>query len=68
MERQLVYEDRLEVARRLFRAMCAQYPDRLITLFDPHDAHIVARSDRPDAPVIAVEAPVAARNSDAQRA
>jgi hypothetical protein len=25
-------DDRLEIARRLYRAMCAQYPDRLITL------------------------------------
>jgi hypothetical protein len=25
---------RLDIARRLHRAMCAQYPDRLITLCD----------------------------------
>src|SRR5271170_3721245 len=47
MECQQVYDDRLEVARRLFRAMCAQYPDRVITLFDPREAQIVARSDQP---------------------
>jgi hypothetical protein len=27
-------DDRLDIARRLYRAMCAQYPDRLITLCD----------------------------------
>jgi hypothetical protein len=27
-------DDRLDIARRLYRAMCAQYPDRLITLYD----------------------------------
>ena len=32
--------------------MCAQYPDRFITLLDPH-AHMLARSDRPDAPELA---------------
>ena len=50
MEYQQVYDDRLEVARRLFRAMCARYPDREITLFDPHQAQIVARSVQPHAP------------------
>jgi hypothetical protein len=69
MECQQVYDDRLEVAQRLFRAMCAQYPDRVITLFDPREAQIVARSDQPHAPeLIAVEAPVTALNSDVQRA
>jgi hypothetical protein len=27
-------DDRLDIARRLYRAMCAQHPDRLITLCD----------------------------------
>ena len=27
-------DGRLAIARRLYRAMCAHYPDRLITLFD----------------------------------
>ena len=27
-------DDRLDIARRLYGAMCAQYPDRLITLCD----------------------------------
>ena len=69
MEYQQVYDDRLEVARRLFRAMCERYPDREITLYDPHQAQIVARSVQPHAPeLIAVEAPVIALDSDFQRA
>ena len=28
------HDDRLDIARHLYRAMCAQYPDRLITLCD----------------------------------
>ena len=69
MEYQQVCDDRLEVARRLFRAMCARYPDREITLFDPRQAQIVARSGQPHAAeLIAVEAPVTALNSDVQRA
>jgi len=27
-------DDRLDIARRVYRAMCAQYPDRLIALCD----------------------------------
>ena len=69
MECQQIYDDRLEVARRLFRAMCDRYPDREITLFDPRQAQIVARSGQPHAPeLIAVEAPLTALNSDVQRA
>jgi hypothetical protein len=47
----------LDIARRLHRAMCAQYPDRLITLCD-EDGHVLATSRRPvqlkrdDPPVI----------------
>ena len=33
MEQELVCDDRLDVARRLYRALCAQYPDRFIALF-----------------------------------
>jgi hypothetical protein len=28
------HDDRLDIARHLYRAMCAQYPDRPITLCD----------------------------------
>jgi hypothetical protein len=34
---------RLDIARRLHRAMCAQYPDRLITLCDG-DGRVLATS------------------------
>ncbi len=30
MEQKLIWDDRLDVARRLYRALCAQYPDRFI--------------------------------------
>jgi hypothetical protein len=31
MEQELVRDDRLAVAHRLYHALCAQYPDRFIT-------------------------------------
>jgi hypothetical protein len=34
MEQKLVCDDRLDVARRLYYALCAQYPDRFIILCD----------------------------------
>jgi hypothetical protein len=69
MEYQQVYDERMEVARRLFRAMCTHYPDREVTLFDPREAQIVARSGQPHAAeLIAVETPATALNSNGQRA
>ena len=56
MEQELVCDDRLDVAHRLYRALCAQYPDRFIALFDADGACVSARSGRPEAP--AVEAPI----------
>jgi hypothetical protein len=56
-QQELARDGRLDVARRLYHALCAQYPDRFITLFDADGACVSARSDRPDAP--AVEAPAA---------
>ncbi len=47
MERDLTLDERMKVAYRIFRAMCAQFPDRLITLLDPQ-GRIVARSDWPE--------------------
>jgi hypothetical protein len=44
MDPDLVDDNRLGVARRLYHAMCIQYPDRLITLVDPHGC-MLARSD-----------------------
>ncbi len=57
MEQKLVSDDRLDVAGRLYYALCAQYPDRFITLFDVDGAFVAAHSGRPDTP--AVEAPTA---------
>jgi hypothetical protein len=69
MEYQQLYDERMEVARRLFCAMSARYPDREVTLFDPRQAQIVARSGQPHAPeLMAVETPVTGLNSDGQRA
>jgi len=41
MPGQTKHSGRLDLARRLYRAMCAQYPDRLITLCDG-DGRVVA--------------------------
>jgi hypothetical protein len=47
MERPLTLDERMQVAYRIFRAMCARYRDRLITLLDPQ-GRILARSDWQD--------------------
>ena len=44
MERDLTHDERMDVAYRVFRAMRAQYPDRLITLVDAQ-GRTLARSD-----------------------
>jgi hypothetical protein len=38
-------DDRLEIAYRLFNEICERFPDRIIALVDPHNGHILARSD-----------------------
>lgn len=43
-------EDRLDIARRIYRLMCLQYPDRHLILADSRGA-IVARSDDPSMPL-----------------
>jgi hypothetical protein len=43
--RKLADEDRLDIARRIYHAMCLQYPDRLIELAD-QEGFALARSDR----------------------
>ena len=58
MEQELVRDDRLAVAHRLYHALCAQYPDRFITCLNSDGACVSARSGRPDAP--AVGAPICA--------
>jgi hypothetical protein len=52
----LARDCRLHLARRLYDALCAQNPNRFITLFDQHGACVSAHSARPDAPT--VEAPI----------
>jgi hypothetical protein len=34
MEQKIKHDDRLSIARRLYAALCSQYPDRVITLCD----------------------------------
>jgi hypothetical protein len=46
VEAELFREERLGVARKLYRATCAKYPRRLVMLCDR--ARMLARSDRPD--------------------
>jgi hypothetical protein len=54
MEHELAHDDRIDVAHRLYQALCAQYSDRFITLFDPR-GRLVARS----APLGTAKAPAA---------
>jgi hypothetical protein len=42
-------EDRIDIARRIYREMCIQFPNRLTMLVDP-DGSMLARSDRPSVP------------------
>ena len=55
----LTLDERMRVAYRIFRAMCALFRDRLITLLDPQ-GRIVARSDWPDSPFTLSDAHVTA--------
>jgi len=58
MEQELARDSRLALARRLYNALCAQNPNRFITLFDQDGACVSAHSARPAAPT--VEAPICA--------
>ena len=58
MEQELAHDCRLDLARRLYDALCAQNPNRFITLFDQDGACVSAHSARPDAPII--ETPICA--------
>jgi hypothetical protein len=46
-------DDRREIARRLFKALCRLYPDRYIALVQPHD--VVSTQAHA---YVAIEAPV----------
>jgi len=46
-ERDLKQDERIDAAYRIFRAMCAEYPDRVLTLVDAH-GNTLARSDWSD--------------------
>jgi hypothetical protein len=51
MDQRVDDENRLDVARRLYQAMCVQHPDRFIILVDPH-GRLLARSDCRYAPLV----------------
>ena len=51
MERDVTQDQRIDIAYRIFRAMCGQYPDRLLTLVDAH-GRTLARSDWSDSPKV----------------
>ena len=46
VEAELAREDKLNLARRIYRWACSQYPGRLVMLCDR--ARVLARSGRPD--------------------
>lgn len=46
IEAELAREEKLDVARAIYRKMCRQYPGRLVMLCDR--ARVLARSDRPE--------------------
>jgi hypothetical protein len=46
-ERDIKQDERIDAAYRIFRAMCAEYPDRMLTLVDA-DGNTLARSDWSD--------------------
>jgi hypothetical protein len=46
MEQELGRDSRLDVARRMYDALCVQYPDRFITLFDQDGLYVAAHSAR----------------------
>jgi hypothetical protein len=50
MKQQLEKEDQRDVARRLFHALCAQFPDRYIVLVEPPDVV----NDRPPPPAFTI--------------
>jgi hypothetical protein len=49
MAREPDHNDRLEVARHLYDALYAQYPDRFITLFDQNGVRVSAFNHSLDA-------------------
>jgi hypothetical protein len=46
MGQELTDEDRINVARRIYDAMCMQHPDRLITLYDPQGRILARRASK----------------------
>ncbi len=51
-------DDRLEIARRIYNALCGEYPDQFIVLCDPQ-GRVLARHD---GPTVSTAAPPAWRN------
>jgi hypothetical protein len=47
-------DTRLDIARRVYRAMCAQYPDRLMALYDG-DGRILEKTSSARPSILAVK-------------
>ena len=45
VERQPECEDRLDLARALYKALVAEYPDKSIMLYDDHGVMLLAHTD-----------------------
>jgi hypothetical protein len=52
MEQEPVRDDRLDIAHRMYHALCTQYPDRFVTLFDQNGTCVSAHSPRPEVPAV----------------
>jgi hypothetical protein len=50
MEKELVSDDKIDIARRVYHALRAQYPDRFITLCDPQGRVVLTHIGRPVMP------------------
>ena len=58
MEQKQLHDDRLDIARHLYDALCGQYPDQFIILCDAQ-GRILARRD---GPMVSTAAATAWRN------
>jgi hypothetical protein len=58
MEQKRLHDDRLDIARRLYDALCGQYPDKFIILCDAQGRMLA----RHDGPTVSTTAAAAWRN------
>ncbi len=54
MEQKRVHDDGLDIARRLYDALCGQYPDKFIILCDAQ-GRMLARHDGPTVSTTAID-------------